>query len=240
MHLTTLWKDIPYTIGYVILLYGSLRFLIQDAHKKNLVSSLVFIVLGFSFIFFMRFNGIIAVFLSLASFIVLKPQLKKLWIWIGLSFLIAFIAMRCMFVLGNIIETPTRYNAMHSVHYLGYLIKNDVPMEEKDMQFLNEIMPIQQWQERYQPTMVGYLAHQGYFKNQKACTQKNQRRLNFLGLKYLATYPFSFVKFKYESSIGYLLKSCPNYCTTPFFLSNDTFPFYPPPLPFSQNLYCRD
>jgi hypothetical protein len=204
IHLTTLWKDIPYTLGFVILLYGTLKLL--SSEEKRDLSTTVLILIGLFLIFFMRFNGLVVVAGTLLSFLILKPQLKKIWFTLSIILLFSLILLRSYFIFFNINEVPIKYNAIHSVHYLSYLIKNDVAVEQEDLDFLNKIMPVNEWKDRYNPFSVGYLAHKGYFKNPYAIKKETQSELNRLGLKYLFKYPFEFLEYKY-SSVGTMLIS---------------------------------
>lgn len=203
--LTVLWKDIPYSIGFVILLYGSLKLL--DSEEKSKAKALIAIFFGLFLIFFMRFNGIIVTAGTVVFFMMLKPIYKKPLFYICF----VFVAILLFFRLDKV---PEKYSAMHASHYLGYLLHNDVSLEENDLLFLNKIMPLGDWKKKYSPLGVGSLAHLGYFKNPDALTKGSLSEMNSMGRKYLIKYPFYFLHYKYQSQMEPLIFPRPSIIST--------------------------
>ncbi|MDD2376438.1 MAG: glycosyltransferase [Clostridia bacterium] len=152
----TLWKDVIYSyalISLTLMLYIGIK-----KEWKYRILDLVTISFLLIFIQSYRHNGIIVSAITLVILLVLlfKNKVSKKRIIIFGASLIVFYLM--IIIPKQIIVQPS-LDIMGAkegltIFMTGSLLKDNVEMESKDIEYLNSLMPIESWKELYTPYLI--------------------------------------------------------------------------------------
>lgn len=189
----TLWKDIIYSyalLGLTLMLYIGIK-----KEWKYRILDLLTISFLLVFIQGYRHNGIVvsAITLVILLVLLLKNRIKKLA-------LILFIAS--MFVFYLVIAIPKQIIVKPSLDIMGAkegitvlmtgaLLKDNVQMEQQDLEYLNTLMPIDLWKELYTPYLINTVCLSPSFNREK--TEETYDELLRIFVKYAIKNPGSII-----------------------------------------------
>lgn len=147
---TTLWKDVPFTIGIIFLSALAAREV-----RLNLTltwSSVVAMALAGFLTFGVRHNGIIIVCLFFALlFVFARSRQAKFRVGAALaSQIIVFIVSKTLLltVLGAA-PVGAHYKSIFAVHVLGAMEKAGVKFDPADDALMQKVLPREEWIEKY-------------------------------------------------------------------------------------------
>ncbi len=155
---TTLWKDVPFATGMLLLAFFGIR-----AVRLNFqLTKLDFIGLALACILVLstRHYGIlITIPFCIALFVVARHSSVR-WIFAVVASIqfVAFLALKTI-VLSSVGASPTppQYHSIHALHVLGAMISNEARFSPDEVAVISRIMPLEKWREGYDCRSVGGL-----------------------------------------------------------------------------------
>ncbi len=191
--ISTLWKDIPFTIGILLLTIFSLRIARLNWHIDY--KSLAAICIAGILVFTMRHNGIAIVapyFLLLL--VCVKGRINKIKISSVLAFQLFLFVFSKTILLSLLGAAPIgqHYKAIYAVHVIGAMEKSNVKLDDEGQKLVNTILPQSSWQSQYNCKSVVPLF---WDKNiSYDFLSKNSTQINKLAFKMILANPFVFLK----------------------------------------------
>lgn len=147
MYSITLWKDILYS--YIILIIVYYIYLGIKRNFKYKTSQIIMMSLFFVLAMKMRHNGVlIGIFLiPIISFLIWKRTKSKKDIIKLLSFVAVFlICVKLLLLCFNVSYSATKLNKKwFTLYKVGVLYQNDAITDEADIKVLEDIMPLEKW-----------------------------------------------------------------------------------------------
>lgn len=147
MYAITLWKDILYS--YIILLYSILLYVgVKNKFKYSIVQN---ILIGICLVLIMklRHNGIIITIISLPlllGFIWNYTKSKLNLVKLITPFIVFLVLVNLILSCFDITKSATAMNKKWlSLYKLGVLYQNGAINDQKDLDLLNDIMPLELW-----------------------------------------------------------------------------------------------
>lgn len=161
LYIVSLWKDTPFAIA--VLLFSTFLFnFFYSINESNNILSLTNMIIYSALIFlvsFLRNNGL---YICIATSCVILIYFIKYHRHLVRKY---FILTACLFVAILTIRGPIYnqlgYNEDDKVESLGiplqqigYSLVNDGEFDDEDLNFLNNILPIEKWKSVYRPMIV--------------------------------------------------------------------------------------
>lgn len=167
----SLWKDSVF--GIVVFLYSWQLFVMNekinasdDVNKKDLILYVLLSVLTV----FARNNGIYVVIFT--SLVVVLTVLRKKVVLKKLGIATAAMIMACL-IIQHPIFNAAGFNVDTVVESVGipiqqtaYIVATDGNVSSQDMEFLAQVMPIENWKSIYNPLDVDFIKFDGSFNRQ--------------------------------------------------------------------------
>jgi hypothetical protein len=146
---TTLWKDVPYATGLMMLSYGSAE-LIRNKFRMTKVN---FALLGLAGILVVgvRHNGIlVSAPFFLLLFLVAPKHIKfKAGILFAIQCVTFLLLKTLVLTVFNVSPIAPQYRAIVGAHVVGAMVAANAPISDKDKSTLEEILPLTEWQSSY-------------------------------------------------------------------------------------------
>lgn len=192
MLVSTLWKDIPFTIGLILLSTLAAR---EVRNKLTLDrGSVIAMCLAGILTFGVRHNGIIVVVLFFALlFLFAKGRERKIRVAAALiSQIVVFFVLKT-FLLSAMNASPVgpHYRSIFAMHILGAMESAGVPFDPADARVMESVLPEKEWKNAYDCQTVVPLfwnKHVSY-----RALGDNAGHLNMLMLKQIAQHPGVFL-----------------------------------------------
>lgn len=173
----SLWKDTPFSI--TLFVFGVFLFHIFSNDPKELTKGkLSAYAIGSVLIIFLRNNGIyIAMFYSLVIFLMTWKNRRKIAVKMGV---VSLFVLAFSWVIQGPVYDKCGYNTTKTVESLGipiqqtaYILATDGNVGSEELEILNEIMPLENWKELYNPIVVDTIKfdpgfNREYFKENTA------------------------------------------------------------------------
>lgn len=155
---TTLWKDVPFATGMLLLAYFGIRAVRLNFNlTKGTLSGLAlasFLVLA------TRHNGILITvpFCILLLVLARESSMKRMLGFVIAIQLIALVALKTIVLTSlNADPVPPYYRSIYALHVLGAAISADARFSPKEVSILSKVMPLEKWKEGYDCRSVGGL-----------------------------------------------------------------------------------
>jgi hypothetical protein len=171
-------------------------------HRKNWNISLW----GYLFLFILllsipliRINGMVIsffIFLLLVGVSRYKKNKKIFFssIVVFLTVLICFFGVKPqIYKHFKVAKIATKYKAIHAIHLLGAMVSNNVNLSDEDKKTLEELMPLEEWKNKYNKLTVGSLFHNNEYLH-KYPMNKEYMKFNKLALKLATQNPSVLIK----------------------------------------------
>ncbi|MDD2628476.1 MAG: hypothetical protein PHD20_06330, partial [Clostridia bacterium] len=166
--------------------------------KKNFMYRILdLITIAFLLVFIQgyRHNGIVVSVITLIVLlaILFKKKIKKKAIVIFAASLVVFylmIAIPKAIIVKPSLDIMGTKESM-SVYLTGALLRDNVEMEEQDIEYLNSIMPIDSWKELYTPYLINTVVHTPLLNKEKL-NETSDQMLNVF-VKYAIKNPASMI-----------------------------------------------
>jgi len=190
---TTLWKDVLYTIFFILVFYFSLS-IVRNSKKESTRRILIGMVLACAGLVGVRHNGIVVamVFLLVLGKINYDRASGRIYLFGSAIILILFILQKLLFnPLFGIAGIGEHYKAMYAVHIIGAMVNSNVSLESADSDAIKELMPLRDWKGRYRCDSVVPLFWTGVPGNFDYMAQ-NSRQLNKIAWRLMKDNPREF------------------------------------------------
>lgn len=190
----TLWKDILYSYSFLVLLtfvYIGIKEKFQYTVWQN-----VFIALSAVAIMRLRHNGFPIGLIMFALLLVLNfafnKKLKQSLIML-VCFVSSFIILTLPQWVVNIIDDSGNNvgGVLNStkIYCIGALLNTDIEFEQEDLEFLNTILPIDEWKENYSAFNGTSILFSKNLDTSKIKTDEGATRFNAIFTKYAKQKP---------------------------------------------------
>ena len=184
MYSVSLWKDILYSFSLLCLMFYIYKGIKKDF--KYTKFEYIFIDITLVFISLLRYNGIV-VSLIILSFILIYSIVKKQFIHylkiLGL-FVIIFILFKTPELLVKKNYDNMRYKQGVYIHITSALLKNNRINNEEDLNFLDNILDVDFWRNRYNPYTHDSLMFSTDQQIDDKFLQKNSTQFKSMVIKY--------------------------------------------------------
>ena len=221
----TIWKDIMYT-SYLFCIGIMLFNFSKNSYEASIVDYIAFGILCM-LVFSYRFNGMIVSILIILLLVVIllkkykikkvtKNNIKKA----SVIFVTFIISLSFVIILKNTIINETNKKiekenkvanknevSLSSIYsYILWMmsahLKNDNIKDENDLEFLNNIIPIEEWKNVYNPYLINNITMAEHLNKQYIVKYNNRFRKIFI--KYSKKYPLTIAN-HYLKSDGMLI-----------------------------------
>lgn len=190
---TTLWKDVPYASGLMLITAGLVKLSLNREEISR--SSLFFIGFGCILTMGMRHNGILVVIPLMAILLTLsKGRLRRSLLSISIIITAVFILSKSILlsITGSAPIDPA-YKTIFALPPLAAMISaQDTSLSTDEKKLLSEVMPLTTWQGAYNCSTVVPL----FWNNDisREVLRSNVQRLNSLALRWILNEPLQFLK----------------------------------------------
>jgi hypothetical protein len=192
---TTLWKDVPFTAGLIILAALTAR---EVRHKFTFkINSLFWMAGAGAFIIAMRHNGILIVLLFfLILFCFAKTRKARLSLGATLASQIAvFLVFKSVLLtVLNVSPILPQYRAINAVHVLGAMQSADFQWNPEEKQLLEKFLPEKVWRDSYNCESVVPIFWNPMLREHWELFAESTSDLNALALKTILAKPLVFLK----------------------------------------------
>ncbi|PMU10508.1 MULTISPECIES: hypothetical protein [unclassified Pseudomonas] len=192
---TTLWKDVPFTAGVILLSALAAREVRRGMTLR--LDSLFLMGMAGVLIIAMRHNGIlISVIFFAALLFFAKAGQTRLRVGVTLISQIAIFLMikTLLLTVLNVSPILPQYRAIVAMHVLGSMETAGVEWESDDRQLLERLLPAQEWRENYKCESVVPLFWHPELRKEWSFLGEHTSELNSLALKAIWNYPLVFLK----------------------------------------------
>ena len=152
------WKDVPF--GVLILLLSLCLFdlaMQESKPTKAMVAKLFFLLLAITLV---RNNGLYVVLIVLAAlFVMMKWAKKTAAILISLILAINLVIQGPLFSALSIEKSHFSESVAIPLQQIAYVIKSDGEVSDEQKEFLDSILPIEEWGELYRKTTPNKVKH---------------------------------------------------------------------------------
>ena len=192
MYTVTAWKDIIYS--YMLLLLSLMFYIGIKKDFKYSYINLFIINICLVWIMNYRYNGIIAVGLSIITFLIIfiikKIGWKKILIFIGM-FISIFLVCK---IPEKIMLKPIVNSSSNDIMLwiTASLVKDNKIDNLEDLAILNEIYPIEKMKEEYNPYVVNPMSFSKYYN--RDIYEKYNKNVKEILIKYSLKHPLTIVK----------------------------------------------
>ena len=202
LHSITMWKDILFS-GWIVLLCLFLFDMAEDGggkleEKKNLFRlGLLFLLISFG-----RSNGIFVVLLCWIGLLLFYKKIRKKLLFFGGSIILSTVLVQGPgYKLLGIPQAGFAESVGIPLQQICYTVVTDGPLEEKEQEFLENIIPIQTIKENYTPVSADKIKFHPEFD----ASFLEQNKLGFikLYLKLLPTHFRAYVQAYLLSTSGF-------------------------------------
>ena len=232
----SLWKDTVFSI--VIFIFSVFLYHLFEKKQED-ISNINLLIYGIltTLIIFLRNNGIyIAVFSSAALCLLCLKNSRIIGKKIGILSLV-IVAISC--IIQGPVYDKFGYNIDTSTESLGiplqqvaYIYTTDGKVNAKELEVLNNILPLENWKSLYNPIVVDYIKFDPSFN--KAYLEENSGEFLKVYLSMIAKNPIKAVKGYFLQTMGFwdIFKSSPTayICNTHFgnveYFMSDYFDYY--------------
>ncbi|MGO4693579.1 DUF6020 family protein [Paenibacillus sp. 2TAB26] len=142
----TLWKDIPFAIMSLILVF--MLFKIYQTkymwfNTKINIIAFIFVIVNIGLL---RHNGIVTVIgvTILLSFLYIK-QFKKNILIFSIIFISILIIKGPLYQLLNVVPAPPHFTFAFQLHQIGTILHENVQLNPDDKKYFEKILPINNW-----------------------------------------------------------------------------------------------
>ncbi len=191
---TTLWKDVPYTSG-ILLLTASVWRMERLQHRLTPGLAGWFTIAG-ALVIGARHNGLLVVFPLLAILALRVPKEARLWLMILVAGQIASLFLFKVVLLWafSIAPLPDTYRGIFPLPLIGAMIANgeQVRLSGDELRVVESVMPISEWRKAYRCDTATPL-----FWNSQAdrdAIAKNGPRLTWIALRWALSSPVNFAR----------------------------------------------
>jgi len=164
MYSVVLGKDVFFTawfILYVILIY---RICCEGflTNKMNLIFTMfMFVIVGLA-----RSNGLYVMLLMLPVLIcAMKEFRKKIMLCSVVAVLIIVVIKGPIFDVFNVAEPAVAESFSVPIQQVAYTLVKDGNIEQSDLEYLNEILPLEEWKKSYTPGRTSTIKFHPEFKS---------------------------------------------------------------------------
>ena len=180
----TMWKDPLFSACLVLLSTLMFKLYINDKFERRNGYFLLLLIGVFGTLFF-RNNGVYVIVLSLFTLVIFnKSKLKLTKLVITFSIVIYYLFTTFVYPYFNVEKVPVESFGI-PMQQVAYSLKDNLnSFNEKDLAILDEIMPIEKWQNDYTPRIVDNLKWNPKF-NEAAF---NEHKCDFFRI-YLTNFP---------------------------------------------------
>jgi mannosyltransferase OCH1-like enzyme len=156
IYTVTLWKDVIYS--YALLALTLMLYVGVKKQFKYRILDLVTISFLLVFVQGYRHNGIVVSVITLIILLVLlfkNKTKKKAMLVFGTSLIVFYlmIAIPKQIIVQPSLDIMGAKEGL-TIFMTGALLKDNVAMEPKDIEYLNSLMPVEQWKELYTPYLI--------------------------------------------------------------------------------------
>jgi hypothetical protein len=191
---TSLWKDVPYTSGMMLLTTGMWR-LVRTEYRLTMPVA-VLLSVGGLLMLGTRHNGVLVVIPTLLVLAMLAPWGRKR-AYLGLAALqVGFwvVTRTVLLWLFAVAPIPGEYRALVAFPIIGAMVAESEtwPLSEDDRKLVEAVLPLEQWREGYRCDTVVPL-----FWNEPIDRQvvaENSMRLTLIAARWALTHPAAFAK----------------------------------------------
>lgn len=188
---TTMWKDVPYTIG-IILVTAALVKLAQDKMRLRRLSAILLIV-GSIFVISTRHNGIlvIAPMLIALLFFVKSAERTKIAGILALQIVCFILSKTVLLWAFNAAPIDRSYAGIFALPIIGAMVTNNEELDEETNNIVTQVMPLASWKEGYScSSVVPLFWHKDISRNS---FRANVTQLNLIALNWAFTHPRQFI-----------------------------------------------
>lgn len=149
--LTNMWKDIPYAISVMLLTIIALQIVIDKSWLSNKWHCILFIIANLLVALF-RHNGIIVMLGTLILLFFFNRDIKKNIKIVALTIIVFMVSKFAMTKIFNIQKTQSKSDVISiPLQQIAGIITENGTLEEKDIEVLEKIAPLEVWREKYNP-----------------------------------------------------------------------------------------
>ena len=186
MYSITLWKDILYS--YAILLLLILIFIgIKESFKYTNIQMILIAISSVSIMMF-RKNGLpigLLMFLMILILNFIKNRDKKDLIKMISSFVLLIIIMKIPeLVVNNVGGNDGNVLNSTKIFCFGALLNDGIEIEEEEKEFLNTILDLNEWKEKFNPYNGTPILFSNNINNDTLKNIENEKRFNEIFIKY--------------------------------------------------------
>ncbi|MEG1009715.1 MAG: glycosyltransferase, partial [Clostridia bacterium] len=190
----TFWKDIIYSyslMALILMIYIGIKKGFKYRMLDLVTLSLILVIIGNY-----RHNGLIIIAIMIPVFFIIffKKKLAKKRI---IAFIIGLIVFQTLIIIPKALITKPSLDIMGtkesmSIFMTGALVKDEVPMEKEDLEYLNSLIDINVWKELYTPYLINSVPHSPLL-DEKRVEETSDRLFNTF-VKYAVKNPLTILK----------------------------------------------
>ena len=152
----TLWRDILFSLAFVILFISLYKFIDND-YKFN-VSIVIMYVLSVLVILFFRNNGIYIILLFIPFFIWMAKKHRRIVLFGNLGIVILYFVIKGpIFTYFGVQKTTSVEAFSIPLQQISRVIVNDGDIDSKTYDYLSDVLDINKVKETYDPTISDYV-----------------------------------------------------------------------------------
>ena len=193
MYSITLWKDIMYSYGFLLLII--LMYIGMKENYKYTLPQIILFSLSCVIIMKFRHNGFPIGLLMLAMFMILNfinvKKVKETFKFL-ISFIIIFMIMTLPEIFVNKVTGPVSVGGVFTcskIYAMGGLLNSDVTFEKEDIEFLNKILDTKEWKELYTPYNGTPILFNENIDLEELDKEDNKKKFDEIFLKYAKQKP---------------------------------------------------
>ncbi|MBI4921942.1 MAG: hypothetical protein HY834_09355 [Devosia nanyangense] len=188
---TTMWKDVPYCIGLLLLSAAALRLVLG---RFRITAGLaLWLMLSGALVVGTRHNGVLTIvpfFIIVA--LVAPAGFRRPFLWMTLGQIAFFVAIKTVLLtILSVAPVPDAYKPIFSLPLIGAMIANGDPISADDMAIVQQVMPLEAWRSGYRCDSVDRL-----FWNPEISQGplvQNAMALDLIAVRWVAAHPLGFV-----------------------------------------------
>lgn len=190
VNVTTIWKDIPYTIS-ILWITSVLAKLILDKKASPKFIDIMSLTGALICVYLFRHNGIVPFSLSSLALIVYSIKSRKFKIIGGvLASVILVVTIKSSIMKEyNVISNPEGLKFVAPIHGIASVIYYGGELSNETQHFMSEIMPIEEWKRLYNPYSANPLMFGNNYKLVEKLSSSNTLTLMQLYLDTLIRNP---------------------------------------------------